>query len=704
LKVKYRFFKYITLLAVLGLFCAGPLVSLSLAASKSVAGGHAVSQQGSKTHTPAVQGGHSAVASDARTAYAQAKKHYDSLNNDSKLRKNKAAWEDVIAQFRKVYLTFPEDAETAPKSLWMLGRCYEEMYGWTGQKSLLDEAVTRYSTLTEKFPGNLLADDALMAVARIYVLKDDKGGAIDIWRRVVIEYPDGDMVNRAKEQLKAHSVSLDTLQTGGARAKNAPPLVSGGVQGSGEKAVTPANVADRIPSDGPATDAASTGVAQPASGVAGSTNGIKEVEDVRYWSVSDYTRVVIAASGPVSFKEGWLPGDDGKGLPRRFYLDISPAHKSKKLKDLTVKTGFLKGVRIGQFDSKTVRVVCDLGSSNDVKAFYLEDPFRVIIDAFGDSYKTPRPCVIPAAKEKAAEARSLDRLPAPKMETAQQPMVSREEGPEKHAKEVREDVIPQKGHVPEPHEEQLAARNQKMAMLKGKPSLARQLGLCVRRIVVDPGHGGKDPGAIGPSGLKEKDVTLKLAKKVAARLREELGAEVILTRDRDVFVPLEQRTAIANAQKADLFVSIHTNAAPSSRLRGIETYYLNFAVDEHAMRVAALENASSSRRMGDLSGILNQILKNTKVDESSRLARAVQDALTQSIRGNGGKDLGVKQAPFFVLIGAKMPSVLVETSFISNDEEEKMLKDNGYLDQLSSGIVSGLRHYMKDMGMNAGGG
>jgi N-acetylmuramoyl-L-alanine amidase len=199
-------------------------------------------------------------------------------------------------------------------------------------------------------------------------------------------------------------------------------------------------------------------------------------------------------------------------------------------------------------------------------------------------------------------------------------------------------------------------------------------------------------------------VTLKLAKKVAARLREELGAEVILTRDRDVFVPLEQRTAIANAQKADLFVSIHANAAPSSRLRGTETYYLNFAVDEHAMRVAALENASSSKRMGDLSGILNQILKNTKVDESSRLARAVQDALIQSIRGNGGKDLGVKQAPFFVLIGAKMPSVLVETSFISNDEEEKMLKDNAYLDQLSRGIVSGLRHYMKDMGMNAGGG
>jgi len=643
-KVNYRVFSHIILLVVL-VFWSGA----AFAANKSAHGQSASSQNS----TPLV------AVQNANAAYEQAKKRYDSLINDPKLRKDKDAWKEVIAQFRKVYLSFPENGEITPKALWMLGRCYDEMYGWTGRKPLLDEAITRYATLVEKFPQHSLADDALMAMARLYLLKEEKEAAIAAWRRVVSDYANGDMIGHARERLKAYSADRQSEAMNAAQSSAVSPKDDG---------------------------------------------AIKEVEDVRYWSVSDYTRVVIATSGPVSFKEGWLPGDDGKGLPRRFYIDISPAHKSKRLKDLTVKAGFLKGVRIGQFDSKTVRVVCDLGSCNDVKAFYLEDPFRVIIDAFGDSYKTPRPCVIPVAKEKAAEARSLDRLPAPKMETAQQPMVFLKEGPEKHAKEVREDVIPQKGHVPEPHEEQLAVRNQKMAMLKGKPSLAKQLGLCVRRIVVDPGHGGKDPGAIGPTGLKEKDVTLKLAKKVAARLREELGAEVILTRDRDVFVPLEQRTAIANAQKADLFVSIHTNAAPSSRLRGIETYYLNFAVDEHAMRVAALENASSSKRMADLSGILNQILKNTKVDESSRLARAVQDALTQSIRGNGGKDLGVKQAPFFVLIGAKMPSVLVETSFISNDEEEKMLKDNAYLDQLSSGIVSGIRHYMKDMGMNAGGG
>lgn len=670
MKVKDIFFKYLTLLSVLSLFYVWPLAPSSLASSKPVAGGHAAFQKKSETH--AVRENHSVIASDAKTAYAQAKKHYDSLKDDLKLRRNKAAWEEVIAQFRKVYLTFPEDDDIAPKSLWMLGRCYDEMYGWTGQKFLLDEAISRYSTLTEKFPKNNLADDALMAAARLYLLKNENDAAIAAWRQVVSNYGDGDMAARAKEKLKAHSADVETVS------------------------------AAQMPSERPATVAASA--AQSASGAFEAANGMKEVEDVRFWSVSDYTRVVIATSGPVSFKEGWLPGDDGKGLPRRFYLDISPARKSRKLKDLSVKSGFLKGVRIGQFDPQTVRVVCDLGSSNDVKAFYLEDPFRVIIDAFGESYKTPRPCVMPAVKEKIAEVKSLEQVPASTNVEPSQPQVLRAERPEKHVKESREDITFKKGREAELKEEQLAAQNQKMAMLKGKPSLARQLGLCVRRIVVDPGHGGKDPGAIGPSGLKEKDVTLRLAKKVAAHLREELGAEVILTRDRDVFVPLEQRTAIANAQKADLFISIHTNAAPSSKLRGIETYYLNFAVDEHAMRVAALENASSSKRMGDLSGILNQILKNTKVDESSRLARFVQDALIQSLRGNGGKDLGVKQAPFFVLIGAKMPSVLVETSFISNDEEEKMLRDNAYLEQLSRGIVSGLRYYMKDMGINASGG
>ena len=212
---------------------------------------------------------------------------------------------------------------------------------------------------------------------------------------------------------------------------------------------------------------------------------------------------------------------------------------------------------------------------------------------------------------------------------------------------------------------------------------------------MDAGHGGRDPGAIGPTGLKEKTVTLKLARMVAEKLKTRLGCQIYLTRNSDKYVGLTRRTAIANSKKADIFISIHVNAAKNRKLRGIETYFLNFALDDDAMRVAARENATSRKRIGELKNILNDIMKNTKVNESSHLAREVQNALVKNMRGKYGTiaDLGVKQAPFFVLIGARMPSILVEVSFISNPVEERRLKSNRYLDRIADGIVNGVVAY-----------
>jgi N-acetylmuramoyl-L-alanine amidase len=313
-------------------------------------------------------------------------------------------------------------------------------------------------------------------------------------------------------------------------------------------------------------------------------------------------------------------------------LDLKPARIGKNLKDnISIQDGLLKGVRVAQFNSNTVRVVLDLRKTHKTKIFYLEDPFRVVVDAFGENYSSKIP-----KKTKGQKGNGL--------------------------------------------------------------SLAQQLGLCVKRVVIDAGHGGKDPGAIGPTGLREKDVVLKIAKKVASRLKKDLGCQVILTRNGDRFLPLTQRTAIANAKKADIFVSIHANAAPNRRASGVETYFLNFALDEEAMRVAARENATSTKRIGDLKNILNDIMKNTKVDESSRLAGYVQKEVVKNLRKKYGnvKSKGVKQAPFFVLIGARMPSVLVEVSFISNRKEEKRLKSNRYLDRVAEGIVNGIKSYIRD--------
>ena len=231
-----------------------------------------------------------------------------------------------------------------------------------------------------------------------------------------------------------------------------------------------------------------------------------------------------------------------------------------------------------------------------------------------------------------------------------------------------------------------------------KLSLAQQLGLGVRKIVLDPGHGGKDPGAIA-NGIKEKDIVLNIAKKLAPILEKDLGCEVILTRTGDTFIPLEERTAIANTHGADLFISLHINAHPAPKVRGIETYYLNFSTNAEAMRVAARENATSTHQMSELQDILSDIMQNSKINESSRLAHQVhQSILTQAKPKNGEyaniKNLGVKQAPFYVLIGAQMPAVLLEIAFISNEEDASNLVNPHFVAMIAQEISDGIKSYV----------
>jgi N-acetylmuramoyl-L-alanine amidase len=230
-------------------------------------------------------------------------------------------------------------------------------------------------------------------------------------------------------------------------------------------------------------------------------------------------------------------------------------------------------------------------------------------------------------------------------------------------------------------------------------TLAQQLGLGVRKVVIDPGHGGKDPGAIGPSGVREKDIVLAIAMKLQAKIKASLGLEAILTRDSDTFLPLEERTALANTQKADLFVSIHTNAHRNRRVHGVSTYILNVATDEEAARVAAFENSVSAKRISDLEKILNDLMLNSKINESSRLADAVQNGLIKILphKYSRVKNLGVRQAPFYVLIGAQMPSIMVETSFITNKREEYRLKTAAYQEAIAEGILAGIRNYIKQI-------
>jgi len=368
------------------------------------------------------------------------------------------------------------------------------------------------------------------------------------------------------------------------------------------------------------------------------------IKDIRHWSTPTYTRVVVDLENPVKYKKHLLKKDPDLSKPRRLFLDLQNSCISKEIESsILIKDGLLRRARAAQHDKKTVRVVLDIDNMEGYRVFHLYDPFRIVIDVQGKEQKAkPVKTVVAqrSQKEKATNERKKEGI-----------------------------------------------------------SLAKQLGLGVKKIVIDAGHGGKDPGAIGRNGLREKDVVLKLAKLVAERVRKDLHCQAILTRRSDVFLPLEKRTAIANMKKADLFISLHANAHKNSKLQGLETYILNIALDEESMNVAARENATSTKNISDLQMILNDLMLNTKINESSRLAKFVHKGLVKELRKRYKivKNRGVRQAPFYVLIGAEMPAILVEVGYITNSIENRRLKSVSYLKRAASGIVKGIDLYIKDM-------
>jgi N-acetylmuramoyl-L-alanine amidase len=297
-------------------------------------------------------------------------------------------------------------------------------------------------------------------------------------------------------------------------------------------------------------------------------------------------------------------------------------------------------IRAAQNQADVVRVVLDLKHLHDYHAYTMRDPYRLVIDLQGVPGQTPAP---PPATAPDIRARQAPSAPPPDPEPKR-----------------RTSPHPQRWHV-----------------------------------VLDPGHGGKDPGAIGPSGLMEKDVVLDIAKRLRALMYQERQWQVTMTRDTDIFIPLRERTSIANAKDADLFVSIHANAAERSELNGVETYFLDFATDENSMRTAARENDTSVREVTDLQVILRDLLMTSKRNESSLLAGSVQRALVEAPGGGkSGRDLGVKHAPFLVLMGAEMPSILVEVGFISNPIEERKVADPKQRERLARSILAGVKEYI----------
>lgn len=319
----------------------------------------------------------------------------------------------------------------------------------------------------------------------------------------------------------------------------------------------------------------------------------------------------------------------------------------------------------------------------------------------------PRGDMVPLARERLAELPaakpSQNRVVAERPSKSEEKAVASDEIPGSH--------LPSAAEILRAMEEGSAESGERIGaierVIEGDLPFSVLAGLKIRRVVLDPGHGGKDTGAIGPDGAKEKDLTLAMAKRLRVHL-EALGLEVLLTREDDRTLSLEDRTRFANEKGADLFLSIHVNAAKNRKAYGIETYTLNLNSDRYAMRLAARENASSERTIGDLQFILADLATKANTDDSVKLAKLVQSKMVSKLRSRHGKDkirdLGVKQALFFVLVGAKMPAVLLETGFISHPEEGKRLQSGSYQEDLMRGVAEGVRQFILEREALASGG
>lgn len=379
-----------------------------------------------------------------------------------------------------------------------------------------------------------------------------------------------------------------------------------------------------------------------------------EIVNLRSYTHPNFTRIVLDIGKLREYTFGELPD------PGRVYVDILQAKLNPILQGQSyqIKSDYISQIRISQKTTSTVRLTVDVDFSRieSYRVYHLFDPFRLVVDIY------PRG---------AAEAPA--QPPAPVTKTARPG--------DKAQPPVKRDVDPKDPNF-------------------NGTSLARALGLGVRTVVIDPGHGRADPGAIGKNGLQEKEVNLAVALDLQKLLKDKAGINAVLTRESDVDVGLDDRTVIANQKRADLFISIHSNAHRDRKRGGVETFFLNISPDPSVVELAAMENATSTKNIGQMKTILEKIVQNSKIRESHDLAEDIQKNLVKALSQDlpGLKDLGVKGGPFWVLIGGEMPSVLVEISHLSNAKEEAKLKTGRYRELAAQGIYDGIMEYIRSLG------
>ncbi|MGD2269602.1 MAG: N-acetylmuramoyl-L-alanine amidase [Desulfobacterales bacterium] len=637
-------------------------------------------------------------AESSKNLYFQAEACYQQLKKNPQKRKYRHNWLVCIKKFQAVYKNDP-DGPWATAGLYMTGTLYADLYRFSANPSDKKEALDNFERLVKRFPNSGYRKRAAKAVRRLSARqtakkqrstkkKDTETAKAkyyraeacylnlkrepreqkyrENWLRCIHKfqavhdhdpsgpwaaaglYNTGRLYHHLYQRSRNESDKNDALETFSLIIENHTKSAYRKRAVAAIRAIKK-DEDQKVSRQGRKTSAGNNMQSQPGTSSRRSTDNEETPEaasqksivtGMRFWSNPNYTRIVIDADKDTTFTYNLLKRDPAKKKPQRLYVDLHNARLGENLaKIITIDDDLLSHARAGQFTPNSVRVVADIKSLDDYKVFSLKDPFRIVMDIRG-----------------AGDADSSSESESP------------------HFK-----------------------KNQKIPSKK----LVKQLALRVNRIAIDPGHGGRDYGAPGYlKGVHEKKITLQIAKRLAVMIRKELKCEVILTRNSDRYLTLEERTAIANAKNADLFISIHTNANKNRRTYGISTYYLSPAEDDEAIRVAALENKTSAGNISDLQTILYSLLQNAKIDESILLGGYVQESITGHLKKKGYsriKNQGVKKAPFYVLMGALMPAVLVETSFISNPRECKRLTNPKYQQRLCEGIVKGIKKYIREI-------
>lgn len=535
-----------------------------------------------------------------------------------------------------------EEAQKKDEKVRLLLTNFTDRAPATDLATQVASVMTSFEAVVRRYPTSGYADDALWHAASLADAAyqrlsrgEDRDKALKFYRWLISEYPSSTFVKQANRKIS----TLTKVSAPAPAVAAAPPPAS-------------STAATAVPA--PAT----SDVASPApSGDKATLTGIHRVV------LPDSVRITLELDKEVAYREDRLTG------PSRLFFDLRNVQLTPELMDkvLSYNSDIINKIRVGRHPDSTVRVVLDLEDVKRYSVFTLYSPFRLVIDA---ERAVARTVAAPtaAAPPPPTEIREIP-IAAPVPETPPPPPAPAALPP----------AVPS-------------------ANAAGGFSIARQLGLSVSRIVIDPGHGGHDPGTMA-RGLTEAALTLDVALRLEKLLQKELGIEVVLTRRTDVYIPLEERTAIANRNSADLFLSIHANSSRNTGAKGIETYFLSFASSPEAEAIAARENATSGKEMHQLPDLIKAISLNNKLDESRDLAHMVQDSLVATLKRTN-KDVrsrGVKKAPFVVLIGAAMPSVLAEISFLTNRQELQLVKTAAYKDRIAQALYNAVLRYRKSL-------